>query len=283
MADETRSFDELLGDHSAGEPTASNRSRWVLTASVGCVLIGIASVVGAWLIVPFDMPRPAAAPPSESSSAERSSLDGSSSVQAPSSVAIAPAETSNDRPDDPWLVGVAERTGIPTRALAAYASAARMVRTEQPGCGLGWNTLAGIGFVESAHGTIGGSALGTDGTARPAIVGIPLDGTRSDAIPDTDGGTLDGDPVWDRAVGPMQFIPSTWAEWGADGNGDAVADPHNIDDAAYSAARYLCHAGDLTDPGTWIAAIASYNDSLDYNHRVAEAANGYATAAGGSR
>ena len=30
----------------------------------------------------------------------------------------------------------------------------------------------------------------------------------------------------------MQFIPSTWAGWGVDGNGDGIADPFNIYDAA---------------------------------------------------
>lgn len=75
----------------------------------------------------------------------------------------------------------------------------------------------------------------------------------------------------------MQFIPSTWESWGADGDGDGVVDPQQIDDAAYSAARYLCAAGgDLRDPQAWIAAVASYNDTIDYNHRVAEAATAYA-------
>lgn len=150
---------------------------------------------------------------------------------------------------------------------------------EQPTCGIGWNTLAGIGFVESEHGTYLGSTLTAAGAVVPAIIGIALDGTNSDRIPDTDRGELDGDPVWDRAVGPMQFIPSTWVEWGSDGNGDGIADPQHIDDAAYSAARYLCATGgDLTVADRWIAAVAAYNDTVDYNHRVAEAARHYGQA-----
>ena len=183
--------------------------------------------------------------------------------------------------DPGWVADVAKQTGIPVRALEAYASAAHRMSREQPGCGLGWNTLAGIGFVESEHGTISGGAIGQDGVASPPIIGIPLDGVDTEAIPDTDGGELDGDPVWDRAVGPMQFIPSTWAVWASDGNGDGVRDPQNIDDAAYSAARYLCAAGgDLTDPEGWIAAVDAYNHSVDYNNRVADAANSYASRTG---
>ena len=57
----------------------------------------------------------------------------------------------------------------------------------------------------------------------------------------------------------MQFIPSTWALYGADGNGDGVADPFNIFDAAAAAAHYLCRAGGnlQTQPrGRFASAIA---------------------------
>lgn len=182
--------------------------------------------------------------------------------------------------DPAWVSRVAASTGVPERALAAYAGAAGRLSREHPLCGLGWNTLAGIGFVETEHGTHGGSRIGADGRAEPAIVGIALDGASTDAISDTDGGALDGDAVWDRAVGPMQFIPSTWAEWASDGNGDGVAEPQQIDDAAYAAGRYLCAVGgDLRSSEGWIAAVAGYNDTVEYNHRVAEAANHYARVA----
>jgi len=180
--------------------------------------------------------------------------------------------------DAAWVAAVADRTGIPQRALAAYAGAAIAVSRTHPSCGLGWNTLAAIGHVESEHGTIGGSHIDDDGVARPAIVGIALDGTASARIPDTDDGVLDGDVIWDRAVGPMQFIPSTWREHRQDGNGDGEYDVDQIDDAALTAAVYLCVAGgDLTVPARWIAAIHAYNADVSYNNRVADAAAHYAT------
>ena len=45
------------------------------------------------------------------------------------------------------------------------------------------------------------------------------------------------------AVGWMQFLPSTWKEWGVDANGDGIADPYNPVDAIFTAARYLHAAG----------------------------------------
>jgi membrane-bound lytic murein transglycosylase B len=79
----------------------------------------------------------------------------------------------------------------------------------------------------------------------------------------------------------MQFIPSTWSLWSSDGDGDGRADPQDIDDAVYSAGRYLCATGgDLREPNNWITAVASYNDTVDYNHRVADAADHFAVRAG---
>jgi membrane-bound lytic murein transglycosylase B len=178
-----------------------------------------------------------------------------------------------------WLDALSARSGVPHRALAAYTGAALRVAETDPACALGWNTLAAIGHVESGHGTIGGTVLDERGRAAPRIVGIALDGGDVDAIRDTDGGALDGDTVWDRAVGPMQFIPSTWALFAADGDGDGIADPQQIDDAALTAATYLCSVtdGPLTDADEWIAAIAAYNSTIDYNNRVARDATYYAS------
>lgn len=175
-----------------------------------------------------------------------------------------------------WVRENATRLEIPERALNAYAGAAMQLAGEQPECRLDWATLAGIGQVESGHGTIFGGEIDSAGNQHPPIVGIALDGATTALIPDTDRGALDGDPVWDRAAGPMQIIPDTWRQYAADGNGDGVTDPQQIDDAALTAARYLCAVGgDLRTDDGWIAAVAAYNDSTDYNHRVAEATSHY--------
>ena len=108
--------------------------------------------------------------------------------------------------------------------------------------------LAGIGRIESNHGLFGGSVtrFSAAGTVSPRITGPPLDGNGVASIADSDGGRWDGDVTWDRAVGPMQFIPTTWRSLGRDGNGDRIADPNNLFDAAVSAAGYLCLGGDGT-------------------------------------
>jgi hypothetical protein len=154
-------------------------------------------------------------------------------------------------------------TGMSTVAYAAYTKAAATLATETPGCGLRWELLAAIGKTESNHGS---GRLDAAGNSVVRIVGIAIG-------PDTDGGTLDGDSAHDHAVGPMQFIPTTWRGWGADANGDGKADPGNIFDATLAAARYLCHAaGPLTlrTRDGVIRAILAYNPNLDYLRLVGE-------------
>jgi hypothetical protein len=155
--------------------------------------------------------------------------------------------------------------GIPVVALDAYRKAAAESAVRYPGCGLPWPLLAAIGRVESDHGRFADSQLHADGTAAPPIIGIPLNGVGTALIRDTDGGRLDGDTVYDRAVGPMQFIPSTWATWEIDGNGDGVLNPNNIYDAATAAANYLCAAGgNLQTEAGQISAVLAYNHSAAY-------------------
>lgn len=151
-------------------------------------------------------------------------------------------------------------------ALDAYLRAAFDMAGEDHGCRLPWWLLAGIGRVESGHGTFATSELDAAGTATPAIIGIALDGGNNTAvITDTDGGALDGDTRSDRAVGPMQFIPSTWAGYESDGNGDGRADPQNIYDAARAASRYLCVAsGGLETEAGRRQAVLAYNHSDAY-------------------
>ncbi|MEU1822542.1 lytic murein transglycosylase [Streptomyces abikoensis] len=159
--------------------------------------------------------------------------------------------------------------GIPATALDAYKKAAQALAVSQPGCRIPWELVAGIGRVESVHAS--GYGLRSDGSTEQPIRGPRLDGKQFALIRDTDGGRWDGDTEYDRAVGPTQFIPSTWVTWGADGNGDGVKDPNNIYDAALGTARYLC-AGDrnLTDPAELDKAILSYNNSREYVNAVLE-------------
>ena len=103
---------------------------------------------------------------------------------------------------------VAESDGgphdIPATALDAYQRAATVLRAVDPACKISWTLLAAVGRVESDHGRYGGAVLGTDGVSRPAVIGLPLDGSPGIAtIRDTDAGELDRDPIWDRAVGTV--------------------------------------------------------------------------------
>ncbi len=177
-----------------------------------------------------------------------------------------------------WAAERAPALQIPVTALEAYAYAARVAEVENPHCHLAWTTLAGIGQIESHHGTYGHATLFPNGDTRPPIRGVRLDGS---------GGTLhivenvqpelaDDDGVV-RAMGPMQFIPETWRLYGVDANNDGIVSPDNIDDAALSAAGYLCWRGkDLATPKGWMAALMAYNHSEMYARSVRDWATAYA-------
>ncbi|HWC83098.1 MAG TPA: murein transglycosylase [Pseudonocardiaceae bacterium] len=170
-----------------------------------------------------------------------------------------------------WAGVVAAATGIPETAVAAYGNAELAMRSQEPACQISWATLAGIGRIESDHGQFGGAHLQANGEETRPIIGVPLDGTGGVAnIPDTDHGALDGDPTHDRAVGPMQFLPSTWRDY-------STADPENINNAALVAAQYLCLGGrDMGSAAGWWDGILSYNNSVDYAQKVFGQADSYA-------
>jgi membrane-bound lytic murein transglycosylase B len=153
--------------------------------------------------------------------------------------------------------------GIPQIVLEAYQRASDRTGSTDPSCHLRWEMLAGIGQVESHHARNG--LVYPDGTTFEPILGPVLDGGAYAAIRDTDGGELDGDTEWDRAVGMMQFIPGTWRLVGADGNGDGKLDPHNVYDSALAAAHYLCSgAANLADRAALTGALLRYNHSDSY-------------------
>ncbi|HEY3008278.1 MAG TPA: lytic murein transglycosylase [Micromonosporaceae bacterium] len=176
-----------------------------------------------------------------------------------------------------WAQQVSAKIDVPPVALEAYGYAELVLAQTRPTCRLSWTTLAAIGKVESNHGRAKNASLLADGRAVPAIIGPALDGTGGrKIIRDTDIGALDGDRTWDRAVGPMQFLPSTWAQHAIDADNDGVRDPNDIDDAALTAAYYLCGADrDLSTAAGWWAAVLAYNEVQPYAQAVFTAANDY--------
>jgi cell wall-associated NlpC family hydrolase len=163
----------------------------------------------------------------------------------------------------------AEVDGIPTAMLDAYRQAVDALAEHAPDCqGMTWAVLAGIGKIESNHAA--GSTIAEDGTITPPIIGPTLDGSGAggNTTPhtDTDDGQWDGDTEFDAAVGPMQFIPATWASAGTTTRDGQEPDPHNAYDAALTAALYLCgdEPTDLSDDGDLTDALWRYNQSDVY-------------------
>ncbi|QFZ16662.1 lytic murein transglycosylase [Saccharothrix syringae] len=264
-------------------PRARGRAGEVVGRLFLVLLLLAVAAGGAWALGRFNRPGPreAADPPFPVPF-----LEVEPGAAAPGSGGRVPA--AGPATADPlveWASSLAAEIDVPARALRAYATADLAMRAQQPGCRISWATLAGIGRVESFHGTIGGLELGEDGRPSRPIIGIPLDGSPGvKAIPDSDGGRLDEDTRWDRAVGPMQFIPTTWARYAVRANGDGNSpDPQNIDDAALAAARYLCSGGrDLGTGAGWWAAVLDYNASTEYGQKVFSGAEAYARASTGT-
>jgi hypothetical protein len=165
-------------------------------------------------------------------------------------------------------VGAGE-AGLHPVVLEAYLSSANRSDELNPGCVVRWQVLAAIGQVESTNAT--GRQVAENGDISPPIIGIALDGSRGTrAISDSDGGSWDQDSVWDRAVGPMQFIPTSWRAYGQDGNGDGVANPHNIYDASLATTAHLCGGNpvDLAERDQLATALSGYNNSQSYVSEV---------------
>ena len=178
---------------------------------------------------------------------------------------------------DARMTGDIAGLDFPIVVLDAYYKAAKRMRTDSPSCRIRWTLVAAISRTEGRHGTYDGSSVDADGNTTKPILGIALDGSNNTAaVADSDGGELDGDPTTDRAVGPMQFIPSTWKRWGRDGNGDGKIDPHNMYDAALGAAAYLCYFGPGLDTDAGIeGSVIHYNVSEEYVALVLSRAKAY--------
>ncbi len=201
-------------------------------------------------------------------------------IEAPASVS-SPEEVSpsfdGSQAEINQIVSTSSTNGIPAAALSAYQRAEAVINSADKACNLSWQLVAAIGRVESDHGRYAGNALNAKGVATPGIYGIALNGKNNTAlIRDTDAGQYDNDTVFDRAVGPMQFIPSTWSVVGVDADGDGVRNPQDIDDAALGTAVYLCSGtDDLSTLSGQKTAIFRYNNSAAYVELVLSVADNY--------
>ena len=188
-------------------------------------------------------------------------------LQIPASVSVPDSGSlgvTGESPDQ--IVSTSSASSIPSAALAAYQRAETVIDKADRTCHLPWQLVAAIGRVESDHGRADGNRLSVAGISQPGVFGVALDGQHGTTkIPDTDGGVYDGDTRFDRAVGPMQFIPSTWSTVGVDADGDGQRNPQDINDAALAAAVYLCSGtDDLSSSAGQSAAVYRYNHSSSY-------------------
>ncbi|MEY9998002.1 membrane-bound lytic murein transglycosylase B [Streptomyces sp. V4I8] len=238
------------------------------------VATAVACTAGA-LAASISQPGPTTArPPAKNAAAQASSPPDLATAPVEPPLQLHLADEAKKRNSTPRTEAVAaslplttNNSGIPAQVLDAYRRAANEQAGRTPGCHLPWTILAAIGSIESNHAR--GGLLKADGTTTSPILGPVLNGGQFAALSDTDAGVLDGDPVWDRAVGPMQFIPSTWSRWATTTRPMATPDPNNIFDAATTAAAYLCaNNRDLSDPNQLNQAILSYNRSEEYLRAV---------------
>lgn len=246
---------------------------WRKLSVTGAVILTLslaAATAGAVLIPALAGPLPTKA----SESPPPVDPKPSGSTPAPSASA-GPSEPA--RPFAEWARGLSTKLSIPQVALESYGYAEWVLQQTRPACKVQWTTLAAIGKLATDHGRKGASSLDSQGRMRPALIGPALNGSTGTAkVADTDGGALDGDQTWDHAVGPMQTLPAMWRASGVDADGDDLADPQDIDDAALAAGYFLCASGkDLTVVASWKAAVTGYYAMGPQIDKVFEAAQDY--------
>ncbi len=258
-------------------------SKRMTTWQKATALVPLALLSGAWT-ASLAVSSATASDSAEEESAAASLPDGSSvpseAVDQPANIS-APGEVAPGVPkgSEDSVVKSASTNGIPSAALSAYQRAAQVIDSADASCNIEWPLVAAIGRVESNHGRYGGNTLSAEGVSTPGIYGIPLNGGNgTQRISDTDAGQYDNDKQFDRAVGPMQFIPSTWSVVGVDGDGDGERNPQDIDDAALATAVYLCSGDeDLGERAGQESAVYRYNHSDDYVDLVLSIMEAYAS------
>lgn len=161
--------------------------------------------------------------------------------------------------------------------MAAYGYAQLLLQRSDPGCHLGWTTLAGIGEVASRHGRADGATLQDSGRSLPTVVGPLLNGKSGQPlVKDTDAGAYDGDATFDRAMGPLLIMPALWRAHASDADADGILDPYDIDDAALAVGKILCAGNeDLNDLAGWKAAIGRHTSGETFAKAVFSAADSY--------
>ncbi|MFC7960584.1 lytic transglycosylase domain-containing protein [Rhodococcoides kroppenstedtii] len=269
-----------MGRHRKKSTSALRRNSVIaLTGLLPAGGIAVASSYAAGADIPFLQTRAASHEvPLDASRVEATPAAApTSSETPPPAPEPAPAPVIDPGPALPESV-VAHPLGVPAVNVQAYRNAERILHETLPGCTMSWSLLAGIGRVESTHANDG--KVAPDGTLLEPILGPRLDGSLAgnNVIYDTDRGELDGDPVYDRAVGPMQFLPETWKRYATDGNGDGKADPQNLFDSAATTGKYLCDGGlNMADPVQATQAILRYNNSMAYVANVVAWSVAYST------
>lgn len=242
----------------AGSRRGSRRRR-VAIAVLGVLLaaVGIAGGTAQVLRMAADPAPPAPREPAATTQAAAPAADVAPAVAVDPATAVRRPRV-GEPSDFPGSLG-----STPPEALAAYQRAAAVLDAAGA-CGLDWTVLAAIGRVESDHG-------------RGPAVGKSFDGTgRRGPVADTDGGVLDGDPVWDAPVGPFRLLPTTWTSVAVDADADGVRDPRDIDDAALAAAVRLCAGQDLSTRRGLRASLAAYHPAPGFVRTVLRLAHRYA-------
>lgn len=165
-------------------------------------------------------------------------------------------------------------SGIPRRALAAYEAVDGWCE------GLRWELVAAIGQVVSEHGSATGGVIHrVTGELLPWAFGPPLDGSDgTDPVPVRGYlGRWGLVGPWEQDIGPLQLRADAIQMWGVDGDRDGIVNPHDIDDAAATAANQLCGGvgGAIADERT---AVLRIKDSLTFPDEVLTVTDGLAAA-----